>query len=102
MTKQFYSRLPSNMIDLGDAISGQYCSPSSASSASARKIFVPYDLVLQALPFLYSAMPRVVANAVPLLEKALELEPSYSRAHADSGVVSASSFQSRRTSRAGS
>jgi adenylate cyclase len=42
-----------------------------------------YDLVLRALPFLYSAMPEGVATAIPLLEKALELEPDYARAQAD-------------------
>jgi TolB-like protein len=42
-----------------------------------------YDLLLRALPFLYSAMPAGVANAIPLLEKALELDPNYARAHAD-------------------
>jgi len=42
-----------------------------------------YDLVLRALPFVYSGMPRGVANAIPLLEKALEIEPGYARAHAD-------------------
>jgi TolB-like protein len=42
-----------------------------------------YDLVLRALPFLYSAMPGDVANAIPLLEMALAIEPGYARAHAD-------------------
>jgi TolB-like protein/Flp pilus assembly protein TadD len=42
-----------------------------------------YDLVLRALPFLYSGMPEGVATAIPLLEKALELEPDYARAQAD-------------------
>ena len=42
-----------------------------------------YDFVLRALPFLYSAMPGGVATAIPLLEKALELEPDYARAQAD-------------------
>jgi tetratricopeptide (TPR) repeat protein len=42
-----------------------------------------YDLVLRALPFLYSAMPGDVANAIPLLEKALSIAPGYARAHAD-------------------
>ena len=41
-----------------------------------------YDLVLRALPFVYTAMPEDAAKAVPLLEKALELEPSYAIAHA--------------------
>ena len=42
-----------------------------------------YDLVLRALPLLYSSMPGDVATAIPLLEKALQLEPDYSRAQAD-------------------
>ena len=42
-----------------------------------------YDLVLRSLPFLYSGMPGGVATAIPLLEKALELEPDYARAQAD-------------------
>ena len=42
-----------------------------------------YDFLLRALPFLYSAMPGGVATAIPLLERALELEPDYARAQAD-------------------
>jgi TolB-like protein len=42
-----------------------------------------YDLVLRALPYLYSAMPEGVATAIPLLQKAIEIEPGYARAHAD-------------------
>jgi TolB-like protein/tetratricopeptide (TPR) repeat protein len=42
-----------------------------------------YDLILRALPFLYKAMPEGVATAIPLLERALELEPEYARAQAD-------------------
>src|SRR5262249_54962301 len=41
-----------------------------------------YDLVLQALPFVYKLMPAGSAPAIPLLEKALELEPGYPFAHA--------------------
>jgi adenylate cyclase len=41
-----------------------------------------YDLVLRALPLLYTAMPEDAAKAVPLLEKALEFEPTYAIAHA--------------------
>jgi|SRR5579859_3787728 len=41
-----------------------------------------YDLVLRALPFLYTAMPDDAVKAVPLLEKAIELEPTYAIAHA--------------------
>lgn len=41
-----------------------------------------YDLVLRALPYLYKLMPEGSAPAIPLLEKALELEPGYPLAHA--------------------
>src|SRR5579859_1302275 len=41
-----------------------------------------YDLVLRALPFLYKLMPEASAPAVPLLQKALSLEPAYPVAHA--------------------
>ena len=41
-----------------------------------------YDLVLRALPFIYKLMPEGSAPAIPLLQKALELEPDYSVAHA--------------------
>ena len=41
-----------------------------------------YDLVLRALPFVYKLMPEASAPAIPLLQKALELEPDYSAAHA--------------------
>jgi TolB-like protein/Tfp pilus assembly protein PilF len=41
-----------------------------------------YDLVLQALPYAYSHMPDKAAVAIPLLEKALALEPGYAAAHA--------------------
>jgi TolB-like protein len=41
-----------------------------------------YDLVLQALPFIYSLMPSGSAPAIPLLEKAIHLDPAYSFAHA--------------------
>ena len=40
-----------------------------------------YDFVLQALPHSYTAMPEGVAKALPLLEKALALEPDYALAH---------------------
>ncbi len=40
-----------------------------------------YDLVLRAIPHVYVAMPEEAAKAVPLLEKALALEPSYAGAH---------------------
>jgi TolB-like protein len=41
-----------------------------------------YDLVLQALPFIYKLMPEGSAPAIPLLQKALTLEPDYPFAHA--------------------
>jgi TolB-like protein len=41
-----------------------------------------YDFVLRALPYLASApMPDEALHAMPLLEKALEFEPDYARAH---------------------
>ena len=41
-----------------------------------------YDLVLRAWPFLYCRMPEDAAKAIPLLQRALELEPEYALAHA--------------------
>lgn len=41
-----------------------------------------YELVMQAMPFAYSHMPEKAAIAIPLLEKALEIEPNYAAAHA--------------------
>jgi len=41
-----------------------------------------YDLVLQALPFIYSLMPETSGPAIPLLQKALQLDPDYAFAHA--------------------
>jgi TolB-like protein len=41
-----------------------------------------YDFVLRALPFVHKWMPDGAAAAIPLLQKALELEPSYAHAHA--------------------
>lgn len=41
-----------------------------------------YDLVLQAMPHAFSHMPDRALKAIPLLEKALELEPGYAAAHA--------------------
>jgi tetratricopeptide (TPR) repeat protein len=41
-----------------------------------------YDLVLQALPHIYKLMPESSAPAIPLLQRALELDPEYSAAHA--------------------
>ena len=44
--------------------------------------FDAYDLVLQALPYIYSLMPAAPAPAIPLLERALRLDPNYPLAHA--------------------
>jgi TolB-like protein len=41
-----------------------------------------YDLYLRALPHVASQMPQEVRLAVPLLEKALALDPHYAAAHA--------------------
>lgn len=41
-----------------------------------------YDLVLRAAPFTYSHTAEDAERAIPLLEKALELEPGYASAHA--------------------
>jgi len=40
-----------------------------------------YDLVLRALPYANAAMPEPARIAVPLLERALALEPAYGLAH---------------------
>ena len=40
-----------------------------------------YDLVLRAMPDVYPAMPDRAAKALPLLEKAIEIEPDYAAAH---------------------
>src|SRR5262249_55146617 len=40
-----------------------------------------YDLVLRALPDVYPAMPDRARKALPLLERALNLEPDYATAH---------------------
>jgi TolB-like protein/Flp pilus assembly protein TadD len=40
-----------------------------------------YDLVLRAIPLVYPAMPDEAAKALPLLERALEMEPDYALAH---------------------
>jgi adenylate cyclase len=40
-----------------------------------------YDLVLRAIPHVYTAMPDGAAKALPLLERALEMEPDYALAH---------------------
>jgi TolB-like protein/tetratricopeptide (TPR) repeat protein len=41
-----------------------------------------YDLYLRALPYAFTPMPDAVDKALPLLSKALELEPDYAAAHA--------------------
>ncbi|HYZ32774.1 MAG TPA: winged helix-turn-helix domain-containing protein [Crenalkalicoccus sp.] len=41
-----------------------------------------YDLVLRTQPDLFSGMPDRVARALPLLERALALDPTYALAHA--------------------
>lgn len=41
-----------------------------------------YDLVLRALPFMYKLMPEASAPAIPLLQRALALEPGYPVARA--------------------
>ena len=41
-----------------------------------------YDLFLRALPNIYTPMPQDAARAIPLLEKAIELEPGYATAQA--------------------
>src|SRR5262249_19195687 len=41
-----------------------------------------YDLVLRALPFTYSHTAQDAESAIPLLTRALELEPGYASAHA--------------------
>jgi adenylate cyclase len=41
-----------------------------------------YDLVLRALPHVYAAMTEEAQKAVPLLQRALALEPDYGLAHA--------------------
>jgi adenylate cyclase len=40
-----------------------------------------YDLVLRALPHVFAAMPDEARTAVPLLERALAIEPDYGLAH---------------------
>ena len=40
-----------------------------------------YDLVLRAIPHVYTAMPDGAAKALPLLESALKMEPDYALAH---------------------
>jgi len=44
--------------------------------------FSAYDLLLRSQQFVFAGMPKEVAQAIPLLEDALKLEPDYSVAHA--------------------
>jgi adenylate cyclase len=41
-----------------------------------------YDLYLRALPYAFTSMPEDADKALPLLAKAIELEPDYAAAHA--------------------
>jgi len=43
---------------------------------------MPYDLYLRALPYAFTPMPEDADKALPLLGKAIELEPDYAAAHA--------------------
>jgi adenylate cyclase len=45
-----------------------------------------YDLVLRATPFVETAMPHGASQALPLLERALALEPDYALAHGHAAV----------------
>ena len=40
-----------------------------------------YDLLLRALPDVYTSMPQGAAKALPLLDQALAIEPTYALAH---------------------
>jgi adenylate cyclase len=41
-----------------------------------------YDLHLRALPFAFTAMPETAEKALPMLERAVAIEPEYGAAHA--------------------
>jgi adenylate cyclase len=45
-----------------------------------------YDLVLRATPFVDTGMPEGVSQAMPLLERALQLEPNYALAHGQAAL----------------
>jgi TolB-like protein len=45
-----------------------------------------YDLVLRAQPDVYGVMPERVTKALPLLERALALDPTYALAHAFAAI----------------
>jgi TolB-like protein/tetratricopeptide (TPR) repeat protein len=51
-----------------------------------------YDLVLQAQPDVYKVMPESVTKALPLLERALALDPIYALAHAFAAMCHHSLF----------
>lgn len=86
-----YDRMLGNLFEVQDEIA---MSVIGAIEPGLRKIEVErvkrkrpetldaYDLVLRALPFIYKLMPEASAPAIPLLQKALALEPNYSVAHA--------------------
>jgi TolB-like protein/Tfp pilus assembly protein PilF len=86
-----YERLRGDIFDVQDEIA---MSVTGAIEPGLRKIEIErvkrkrpesldaYDLVLRALPFVYKLMPEGSAPAIPLLQKALRLEPDYSFAHA--------------------
>jgi TolB-like protein len=44
-----------------------------------------YDLLLRALPSIYTCMPEGAAKALPLLEQVLGMEPAYALAHGFAG-----------------
>ena len=44
-----------------------------------------YDLLLRALPSVYTCMPEGAAKALPHLEQALAMEPAYALAHGFAG-----------------
>jgi TolB-like protein len=86
-----YDRVLGDIFELQDEIS---MSVIGAIEPGLRKIEVErvrrkrpealdaYDLVLRALPFMYKLMPATSAPAIPLLQRALALEPGYAVAHA--------------------
>jgi len=61
-----------------------------------------YDLVLRSLPFVYAQMPKDSAIAIPLLEEALKLDPSYGAAHALFELLPSRSLGARRLASEGS
>jgi TolB-like protein/tetratricopeptide (TPR) repeat protein len=51
-----------------------------------------YDLLLRALPFAHSHMAEEAAIAIPMLKRALDLEPDYAAAHAPLALCYHSQF----------